>query len=1213
MASKIDPTQINTGFPVSGINQSSAGFRSNFSAIRTQFSTANLEISAIQATGISVTGDIQLSGASPVLGQSSGISLNLKLKTLLTNSLSVDSSSQDVQYVVGTNGLITSMTVTQKTKYSGDASTSYSVKQNSMDANYPDATGMQSITVPTLTISDYGVVQSQSSSTISGFGVLGYSMPQGALMTGSASNVSTYMPVGTTGDFLVADSTSPTGLSWKAITYGQGQVMDITTGVGLQTTGTAANPIIELDLNSLTEVTALNSTDELLITRTDGYTKATLSDLTSLYLDNVYIKTIVQDTNPTLGGNLSTGNFSIQSDSNLVLKSGTTNNIVLNNFVWPLALPSNSSYLTVDSTGSGVWSPITNGMKTLVADTGIKIDTDSTGSTIIGFDPSTIVDSTSISSTTNVLVYDTKSSITSLVPSSVFGTSISGIIYVSPSGSDTTGDGRIGTPFATITHALSVAVAKDTIILMPGYYGENVTIETSSITIKSYSSNLSSQIGGNVIIGSGTTGLGYTIFDSIWFQAASGTSIATGSTVTDSITFDNCIISSADTSNTQAGPSVTFTGSLGDRVDFTNCSISGIVSNEFTSGTVYITNSNGIYDYETRVVTATGSTTILTNITKMLSITHNGGSIYCYNIGQIFDSYNPSTGTTSTTYPSITSTSSGTSDLMVLANVSLYSPDYKSYATIDKTGTCGYILRNVDRLQSADTLKGVSTYVTDNWDLGHQVKELTQVAAATYTIDTSYKCVSLPIGNQITLTLSAPNFTENNPYEYDFRLILIGTGSGKVSFDSSVTGTNGVDLYMDNTDNSYTVYDFRWIPFIGSWLCLDVTKLNQEGNVNLLLSSLTIGSENEPAKDRALNFSTSGNGSSYDSRIYASGPSTSAGNIKNGSGTIEIESSLLAIDGQVNIKNNAMNLGIQASAGATYIGMYSSGGSYADGLIQSYGGSTTEQFQGTMTLSTANLTISAPYIDLTGATSGVMCPSTSNDGLTLGDNSAKAATTEWCNGKFVPSIVSGTQSIVTNFYYDGTNDAVTFNSEPWSGFMVSTPATGTANSSDYSVVSIGVTPTGNVPYFYQLGSGKVNLVASPAAGESTDLQVSSIGITATGSVPYFYQLGSGKVNLAVASSAMKLKKNINDSLITTKDALDDINSIPLKSFEWKSDNRKVSMGMIAEELEKVCPELVNKDDSEDGADSVNFLNLMARMVGAIQELTARVNELENKQ
>lgn len=63
------------------------------------------------------------------------------------------------------------------------------------------------------------------------------------------------------------------------------------------------------------------------------------------------------------------------------------------------------------------------------------------------------------------------------------------------------------------------------------------------------------------------------------------------------------------------------------------------------------------------------------------------------------------------------------------------------------------------------------------------------------------------------------------------------------------------------------------------------------------------------------------------------------------------------------------------------------------------------------------------------------------------------------------------------------------------------------------------------------------------------------------------------------------------------------------SFDWKK-SQEPDLGIIAQQLEKIYPELVKKDKS--GSESVKYISLIAPMISAIQELKARSEALEAK-
>ena len=86
------------------------------------------------------------------------------------------------------------------------------------------------------------------------------------------------------------------------------------------------------------------------------------------------------------------------------------------------------------------------------------------------------------------------------------------VFYVSPTGSDSAGNGTITSPFATTSHAVARATSGSTVIVEPGTYREMILV-TTKVTLESQSSQPSSTIvdatgkpAGIVVIGSGAAG-----------------------------------------------------------------------------------------------------------------------------------------------------------------------------------------------------------------------------------------------------------------------------------------------------------------------------------------------------------------------------------------------------------------------------------------------------------------------------------------------------------------------------------------------------------------------------------------------------------------------------------------------------------------------------------------------------------------------------------
>lgn len=111
------------------------------------------------------------------------------------------------------------------------------------------------------------------------------------------------------------------------------------------------------------------------------------------------------------------------------------------------------------------------------------------------------------------------------------------------------------------------------------------------------------------------------------------------------------------------------------------------------------------------------------------------------------------------------------------------------------------------------------------------------------------------------------------------------------------------------------------------------------------------------------------------------------------------------------------------------------------------------------------------------------------------------------------------------------------------------------------------------------------------------------------------------------TSDMRLKTNIKDVEYGTITKLQDIRPV---QFLWKQqditknennsdelssaslssdiDMERLHYGFIAQELQKLYPELVNED--EDGYLSINYIELIPLLVQAVQELSAEVNNLK---
>lgn len=83
---------------------------------------------------------------------------------------------------------------------------------------------------------------------------------------------------------------------------------------------------------------------------------------------------------------------------------------------------------------------------------------------------------------------------------------------------------------------------------------------------------------------------------------------------------------------------------------------------------------------------------------------------------------------------------------------------------------------------------------------------------------------------------------------------------------------------------------------------------------------------------------------------------------------------------------------------------------------------------------------------------------------------------------------------------------------------------------------------------------------------------------------------------------------LKDNIQTFSNALEVTNQMRGVSFDWK-ESGKPSIGLIAQEVNEVLPELVGQVD---GKMTLQYSNIVAVLIEAVKELTARVQELENR-
>jgi len=120
--------------------------------------------------------------------------------------------------------------------------------------------------------------------------------------------------------------------------------------------------------------------------------------------------------------------------------------------------------------------------------------------------------------------------------------------------------------------------------------------------------------------------------------------------------------------------------------------------------------------------------------------------------------------------------------------------------------------------------------------------------------------------------------------------------------------------------------------------------------------------------------------------------------------------------------------------------------------------------------------------------------------------------------------------------------------------------------------------------------------------------------TNDGDIVQFKQDGALVGSISVTASAtayntssdQRLKENIVDA----PSASDDIDAIQVRSFDWKADGSHQKYGMVAQELVTVAPEAVSQPEDPEEMMGVDYSKLVPMLIKEVQQLRARVAQLE---
>jgi hypothetical protein len=98
---------------------------------------------------------------------------------------------------------------------------------------------------------------------------------------------------------------------------------------------------------------------------------------------------------------------------------------------------------------------------------------------------------------------------------------------------------------------------------------------------------------------------------------------------------------------------------------------------------------------------------------------------------------------------------------------------------------------------------------------------------------------------------------------------------------------------------------------------------------------------------------------------------------------------------------------------------------------------------------------------------------------------------------------------------------------------------------------------------------------------------------------------SGDVNATQFNQASD--RSLKEDILKIENSLDKIEQLNGVSFKWKS-NKRSSIGVIAQDVEKVFPELVHGKQIK----TVNYDGLIAVLIESIKDLKEEINQLKSQ-
>jgi hypothetical protein len=156
-------------------------------------------------------------------------------------------------------------------------------------------------------------------------------------------------------------------------------------------------------------------------------------------------------------------------------------------------------------------------------------------------------------------------------------------------------------------------------------------------------------------------------------------------------------------------------------------------------------------------------------------------------------------------------------------------------------------------------------------------------------------------------------------------------------------------------------------------------------------------------------------------------------------------------------------------------------------------------------------------------------------------------------------------------------------------------------------------------------AGSVQGVQGPSGGGSINV-VDNTTTNATYYVGYSTISGGTLSNLGISSTKLQFNPSTGtlfatiftslsdrtqkENIIPIKNALNIVNNMNGVYYDWVDGHNQSSVGLIAQEVEKVLPQVISTND--DGLKTISYGNIVAVLIEAIKEQQIRIERLEDR-